>query len=214
MPLLESLKKISQGNQPQTLDELFNQSKEGMMSERLTGQLRALLPQLRGELLAGVEILIKDEVKGQIGAIRVRDGRDGRDGKPGRTPTKNEILEIVKPLLPEEKELEVEKVKGLRGILNELSNRLTSLASRRAKGGGGGGSTVITSDLSSQLDGSTKTFTVTKTIGTSLILVGSQFPTILRPTVDYTNSQTSITLASGVDAPASGQTLIFVYIEG
>lgn len=38
----------------------------------------------------------------------VKDGRDGKDGKDGTTPTKEDILKIIKPYLPDEQDI-VEK---------------------------------------------------------------------------------------------------------
>ena len=79
---------------------------------------------------------------------------------------------------------------------------------------GGGGSTVVTDDLSAFVNGSDREFTTTKKIGTPLIVASTQFPTILRPTVDYTTSGTTLTLDSSLDPIQSGQTLIIVYVEG
>lgn len=63
-------------------------------------------------------------------------------------------------------------------------------------------------DLSSQCNGANKTFTVSGGFTTILMLVGTQFPIIYKPTTDYTSSTPDITLTAEVGAPASGQTLI------
>lgn len=199
--LIDKLKQLQTEQQPQSLDELFSQSKEGMMSDRIIGSVNNILPQMKEKIIDEVRMIISEEVKNQVGMIKIRhgedgktpikgvdyfDGEDGTDGKDAVISKEEIVSEIMKKIPP------------------------LSVGGKR----GGGGSTVITEDLSSQANGVLKTFTTTKKIGTPLLLVSTQFPTVLRPTVDYTNTQTSITLDAGVDAPASGQTFLFIYVEG
>jgi hypothetical protein len=70
-------------------------------------------------------------------------------------------------------------------------------------------------DLSGSTDGSTKTFTLTKAPDTSYPqnLRGSDFPYALRPTIDFTVANKTLTLTDEVDAPMSGATLIFSYFQ-
>jgi len=76
----------------------------------------------------------------------------------------------------------------------------------------GGGDRVRVDDLSSQCDGANKTFNVTSH-RVALMLVGTDFPIMYRPTTDFTTSGTTLTLTSEVDAPTSGATLVFLYVE-
>ena len=81
---------------------------------------------------------------------------------------------------------------------------------------GGGSSTssggvLLVSDLTSQCDGVTKTFTV-PTFSLAIKLEGTQFPVIYRPLIDWTASGTTLTLDAGVGAPETGQTLLFYYV--
>ncbi len=68
-------------------------------------------------------------------------------------------------------------------------------------------------DLTGSCDGVTKTFTIPsnkRIIG----VLGTQFPVVYRPEIDYTGSgTTTLTLTSEVGAPESGQTLIVQYAE-
>ncbi len=78
--------------------------------------------------------------------------------------------------------------------------------------GAGGGSLVEAEDLTSQIDGSNTEFTTNFIIKNVMILAGTQFPKIYRPTVDFTFSGKTITLdTSEVGAPQSDQTLVVVY---
>ena len=244
--LKEELKKLSQEEQPQSMEELFRTSKEGMMSDNVVAQINALLPQMRERmfddlkttltseidrqvgakrvseidmdtLLPKVKDRILDELREdaqteidkQVGAIRVRDGRDGEDGK---TPTKQEIKGIIKEVVPKPKkeEFDVDKVKGLRPLLDNLSDRLSSIRTQR--GASGGGSTMRVDDLSSQADGSTQSFTTTYKIGLAHALFYSAFPSVILPTTDYVASGNIVTISTLT--PVSGQSLLFIYEEG
>ena len=75
----------------------------------------------------------------------------------------------------------------------------------------GGGSTMRVDNLSSQANGSAKTFTTTYRIGSAHLLFYSSFPTLFLPTTDYVVSGNTITLGSGVSAPVAGQSLAAIY---
>lgn len=66
------------------------------------------------------------------------------------------------------------------------------------------------SDLSSQCTGSNLIFTI-PVFTTILTLMGTDAPIIYRPTVDFTATGTTLTLA-GVNAPSRGATLLLTYI--
>ena len=212
MALIEELQKLQQESEPQTLNDLFAQSKVEMLYERLIDAINRLLPGMRTHLLNEARNAITEEIKNQISGIRIKDGRDGKDGQ---TPTKDELLTLIKKVLPEpqkeeKKELTVEGINGLRDILNNLSSRISAIPNKR----GGGGDTIIADDLSSQADGITQTFTTTKKIGKPILVVSSQFPQVLRLTTDFTASGLTLTIDSAISPIQSGQTLYFVYAEG
>lgn len=197
--LSEQLRQLSEEQKPKSMDELFGNSKEQMLFEQVNQSLQEAVRQIKESMSQEMGATISRLVQQTVSQIKVKDGRDGRDAKPGRDGTDGK----------DGKDATINK----EDIIAEITKKIppVSVSSRR---GGGGGSTVRTDDLSSQADGSNKTFNTTYKIGTALILSGTQFPVILRPTVDYTVGSTSITLTAAVGAPESGQSLIFVYIEG
>ena len=81
--------------------------------------------------------------------------------------------------------------------------------------GGGGGDTNGEEDLSSQCDGSTKTFTIANARRITGVY-GTQEPKVYRPTIDWTFSTATriLTLTDAVSAPQTGQTLLAHYIQG
>ena len=82
---------------------------------------------------------------------------------------------------------------------------------------GGGGKRVVgrqvRDDLSSQCNGSLKTFVLTKKFTPGTVqLFSTQFPIVYRPVIDFTeDSAGTLTLTSEVGAPDSGQTLVALY---
>ncbi len=83
---------------------------------------------------------------------------------------------------------------------------------RRTLHRGGQGLAVFAHDLSSQTDGSTKTFTI-PVHTRALSLTGSDFPFTYRLTTDFTTSGTTLTITSSPDAPSQNATLWFVYAK-
>ena len=112
--------------------------------------------------------------------------------------------------LPVEPEFQIEK-EHIKGLEEELT------AIRNLPRGGFGGSRRVfqpkRDDLSSLTDGSTKIFYLSKApIEDNVIMVfGTDFPTILRPTIDFTIANKTLTLTSAVPAPSQGATLIVTY---
>lgn len=174
-----------------------------------------------------------------LSKIKIPDPIPGKQGKPGKPADEAKIVEKVLSKLPKLNPLDesalVEKILKLLPILPEvltfeeiikqinskeriidwktLKNVPYDVTHKSTSKGGmrGGGDTIFYSDLSSQCDGVTMTFTVprhNKIVG----LRGTQFPIIYRPSVDFTTSGTTLTLTSQVGAVESGQTLIFEYV--
>src|SRR3990167_6558085 len=194
MAISDKLKELQNAGQPQTLDQLFQSSKEGMLLDKVKNAVNALLPAMRENIAKEMQKSLTDEITKQIGAIQVKDGIDGRDGKPGiaingkdgqsgkdgKTPTTEELTALITPLIP----------RGKRG---------------------GGGSTMRVNDLSSHADGTTKVFTTLNRIGAAHLLHYSSFPSIFIPTTDYVVSGTTITLGAAISAPVAGQSLVIIY---
>jgi len=105
--------------------------------------------------------------------------------------------EVVEKINKAKEKIDKNQIKGLREMLKDGKK-------------GGSGLTVNYSDLSSQCDGSNKTFTVPYH-SRAIALLGTQFPIVYRPTTDYTISGTNLTLTAEVNGPENGQTLVFLF---
>lgn len=131
--------------------------------------------------------------------------------------TKEELRELIDPAkiarklesLRDNDRLDADAIKNLAAFVQIYAN-----LSHSARPGGGGGDTVRYTDLSSQLDGSTKTFTLTR-VARILMVIGTQAPLGYRPATDWTFAQSTgiLTLTATVSAPTTGQTLIVLYVE-
>ena len=150
----------------------------------------------------------------------------------GKTPTTEELLALITPLIPK-----VENGKdGKDGHIPKHEWKGTLIRFENPDGSwgrwvdlkgssgdyqhtmrGGGGSTVKEYDLSSLLDGVTKTFTIPQNQRVRFVHSGS-FPfSAFQPTVDYTYNSNSITFTDAIDAAttlAAGQVILIDYLEG
>lgn len=122
-------------------------------------------------------------------------------------------------LLPIGEKLKIEAIEKLRDELDELAKKIRSISFSGGTVGGvnGGGHIVKVYDLSSSLDGLTKTFTI-PAAWRILMVTTSSFPNTLRPTTDFTHdtNASTITFTSEIDATttlAVGQTVIILYSE-
>jgi len=101
--------------------------------------------------------------------------------------------------------LDKSAVKGL----DEIESDIQTLKSRPL--GRIGGMKKITTvkkvNLTSQVNGVLKAFTMPKDTLEVLGIFGTQFPVIFDPTVDYTFNGTTLTLGDSIAAPSEGQTL-------
>lgn len=162
------------------------------------------------------------------------DGKDGKNGTNGISPDKNEIVREVVALVPsssdgkdgrdgspdtpEQVRDKLQSLNGndrldksaIKGLDDELRSIRTVVSSR---GGGSRTAGVAIYDLSSQLNGVLKTFTIPKHKSVGLVS-GSASPWIYRPTTDYTLNGNQITFTSQIIAAgslASDQTLTVLY---
>lgn len=144
-----------------------------------------------------------------------KDGANGKDGKEGSRDTGDEIVDKINAIPldtddAEDHKIEIEHIKGLRKLLSKLSTQTT------VTGGGTKGKTK-SYDLSGQLNGVLKTFTL-PAFWNVISVVSSSFPSAFRPVIDYTvdGSAMTITFTSEIEVSgtlASGQTLIVLYEE-
>ena len=172
----------------------------------------------------------KDGKNGKDG----RDGRDGIDGIDGISPNPQEIIqEVIKQIPPPpdippplngdetieiinsedtEKKIKKERIEGW-DELEKKSGKTIYVGG----GASGGGRISRAHDLSGDLDGSTKIFAL-PAFWRVLLVVGSSFPYVFRPTVDYTTDEATakITFTGAIDAKTSlaeGQTITVLYAE-
>lgn len=132
--------------------------------------------------------------------------KDGKDGINGSSDTAEEIRDKLQSL-KEADRLDVSAIKGIMELLKTIKSQKMART-------GGGGDTVRYVDLSSSLDGATKTFTLTR-VARVISVHSTEYPITLRPEVDWTFATATgiLTLTAQVAAPASGQSLYVVYIE-
>ena len=225
-----------------------------------------------------------DSVKEILESIRGRPGEKPTDEelltliKPiipkvedGHTPTKEELLTLIKPLIPQSKDGEtpsderllalitpliplvengkdadpkavlelveqripeigerirdsLELLQGnnrldasaIKGLTDELKKLTDSLGELRARPAGRPGMKRVPIikryNLSSQVDGTLKAFTLPQDTVDVVGVFGSQFPLNFNPGTDWTFSGRTLTLADAVSAPNTGETL-FCIIE-
>lgn len=150
-----------------------------------------------------------------------KDGLDGLDGKDGYSPLRgidyfdgkdgspddpNQIRDKLETLEGDER-LDASAIKGL-----EKYDKDIEILKQGRPIFGPGKTKIIQVDLSSQLNGTTKTFSIGFSHFGIVGVYGSSSPFIFRPTVDYIESGINIVFdVTNVDASislASGQTLI------
>lgn len=209
-------------------------AKNGQMSQSAQKETRQLIQDTKDaidklfkEQSAGMN-LINDRVR------RLHSGKDGKDGargEDGRTPTQEELASLIKQLLPEIPEIEKEtpeqirdKIESLkeeerldksaiRGFKEEMDNLRKEISSIPRGGGGGRGKHFVMKrvNLTDQCDGATKSFTMPKDTTAIVGIFGTQFP-VTFDTADWTFTGQTLTLADGITAPATNQTL-FALVE-
>jgi hypothetical protein len=188
----------------------------------------------------------KDGKNGKDG-VNGKDGKDGVNGKDGVTPdydtiifdTSKKVEEKLTPLLPkiediekdlpklgtsirdslelideEEEKLDIKAIKNLRKELDDLAKKVSQAG---ISGGVVGRDIIKDIDLSSQLDGVTKTFNIQAVWYIVSVDLSSYPYGSLRKGIDYTWTPTSITFTSEIDETtqlSSGQKLILTVVQG
>lgn len=167
-----------------------------------------------------------DGLDGKDG-IAGKDGRDGADGKDGSPDEADAIVKKISKRISYNDLKDAPQFPRLAGTgyLREISDVDTtglvdgqtlkwSVAKQKWIMGTASGAVPLSYNISSQLNGSTKSFTIPANTAVTHIL-GSSAPFIFASTTDFTGSgTTTITFTSNVDAPsalAAGQTLLVIY---
>lgn len=167
-----------------------------------------------------IELLIgKEELKKKLS---LKDGKPGARGLPGREGPRGEKGANGTDGSPDSGEDIIVKVntdksdrlirKGKVEGIEELEGMVRT-AEANTRSWSNSGSFMYAQDLSSLLDGNTKTFNLIPNAHVVLV-VSSSFPNVFRPTVDYTTSASTITFTSEISATttlATGQTVIVLY---
>ena len=153
------------------------------------------------------------------------DGIDGKNGKDGKSISPKEAKLMLADLLKDIKadDLGALTLKDAEKMLKKyestssksLEKRLNALQDAVMRNyGGHGGSRVFYYDLSAQLDGASKTFTIAS--HSKIVQVtSSSAPFVFRPSIDFTDTATTITFDASIDAPsmlAQGQSIIILLI--
>jgi len=170
---------------------------------------------------------IIDRVTKEI-SKRIRQPKDGRDAvvdydyitglvtdsivfpeqKEVEPVTSEQVRDLLEFLVGDER-LDMSAIRGLEPALKELKSS--------GKGREGYGGTpfykMVVDDLTDDVDGATKVFTLSKQPKkfNTMLVWGSDFPVILRPTTDFTVAGKTLTLTAEVDTPSNGATLIVQY---
>ena len=158
----------------------------------------------------------------------IRDGKDGEDGKDAdedaiaekvkqsiKIPTIEEIENDLPKLgdrirdglelLQGDNRLNKNAIKGLEEMEKNFDEKLSRIP--RGRMGMRKMPIVKRYNLSSQTDGSTKTFSLPVDTTDVLGVWSSQFPITYNPLTDWTFAGRTLTLTGEVEAPATGQTL-------
>ena len=160
----------------------------------------------------------KDGINGKDGITGMNglDGKDGIDGnngingKDGSSDTSEEIRDKLEELKDDER-LDVSAIKGLR---DEIDTLKFTLATRKVVYSTNK-TRIQEIDLSSSLDGVTKTFSIGTHFGIISVESDSAPFGAFRRTTDYTEVGTNIVFTSAIDASislATGHSLIVRYL--
>lgn len=119
--------------------------------------------------------------------------------------------------LKDDDRLDVSAIKGIMKLLAKLEKKIDSKVIYTGGSGAGGGGHVKLTDISSSLNGVTKTFSL-PAFWRIISVQSSSFPNAFRPTTDYTTDADlmQITFTSEINAAttlATGQTITIIYAE-
>lgn len=207
------------------------EEKQTELAEKLKEDKDKNIAEMKTEVSAMKKDIQKALREQENGMNFIRDKlRDIKDGEDGGTPTKEELIALIEPLIPEREKIDLSEIeknikqkieKNIKQKEEQLETRMQRLeeAIRKAAANQSGriyagpnANAVLVHDASSQCNGSEKTFTMPMARNI-LMVYCTQFPFFYRPTVDYTIGDRSITLTNEVAPPESGQSLFISYVK-
>jgi len=174
----------------------------------------------------GLENKISKAIKEQRGGMNlihdklrtIKNGKDGDRGDDGESVDEEEIKEMILSLIPEAEKIDLSEFEDkIEELLEEIENLKIANVQRGGGGLGNSREAVKFFDLSPELDGVKKKFSL-PAFYRILQVDMSSFPTKTRLSIDYTFDSTdmSITFTSEIDAAtqlSAGQTIIILYVE-
>lgn len=171
------------------------QTLQSLSKEDVSKIVKSLIPKVDYDLIA-------EKAASKVKPIIVEKEEEDKD-----------LAEEFMSLLNDSKiQITTKHIIGLEEQLRVLSNQI----GRQRGGGGGGGSTVKVYDISSQLNGVLKTFTIPRNSRILAIHSYSHPYSAFVPNTDFTSTVTSITFGDSIDAAtqlATGQVILIEYVE-
>ncbi len=138
-----------------------------------------------------------------------KDGMTGMRGLPGTLISAGQVRDKLEQLKNDDR-LDKSAIRGLDEMESKIEK--ASKMERTRIFAGPNANAVQVEDLTAQCNGSNKSF-ITPSYRIPLMLLGKQGPFVYSPTADYTLGNGKVTLTAAVDAPVTGQTLLFLYIK-
>ncbi len=225
---------------------------EGKVKNELGGDTQ--IQELKKSLTEVYQQSLRDQQKElQSMYERIARLKDGKDGRHGRTPTRDELLTLIRPLIPQVRDgkdasqLDMEmitkevikrvpkdrkgrigwgahplRVDDVNGVIDKVTREIKFLGLTVTRSPDGvvtvnavispvSTNALASADISSQANGSNKTFTI-PTNTAVLSVLGSDAPFIYKATTDYTVSGMTLTFTGAVTAPSAGATVVIEYI--
>ena len=139
-----------------------------------------------------------------------KKGKDFFDGKPGIDGHKLTPEEVVDKVNQSEELIKPEQIEGLPELLNKVEIA-TKQEARRVISGPSANS-VLTENITSQCDGSNRTFQVPK-FRTAHFVISHQAPFLFVPGVHFTQGNGQIIMDNSVEAFKTDQATVFHYTK-
>jgi hypothetical protein len=237
LDMAEHLEEIAENTKPKEVQKVEITNEDGALAAQIFSLLKGPKGEKgdqgeRGEKGEDSAIPGPKGDKGEKGSPG-RDGENGLNGSDGHNPDPSEIVPLVleQIKLPEYKETVLDGGEQIVAKINDLptDDEKLKIDAKHIKGlpdlKDNKGNTVFTAirgpevkiyDLSSQLDGVLKTFSL-PAFGLIFDVRSTSFPYAFRPTVDYTVDYTAmtITFTSEITADATlaaNQSLYILYL--